>query len=388
MTDRVMEHVYLRGMGLACALGEDVQHCVTAMRDMRVPSTGLRLDGFGELMEFPYYRVPDAAQLFDSERHAQLLPAVVRAALHQSGLNAGEIRRLPMFIGSSCFSIGQSETLYAAALAKRPETALPMPLCGYQDIGETIRQTLGCAGESWTWNTACTASANALLGALRMIESGWYPHALVVGVELANRTTLTGFSGLQLVAEAVRPFDAERKGMVFGEGIGAAVLSAQPGSGNRIKLIGGANNCDTYSVTLANPDGDSIAALLSTTLARIGLKPEQIRGIKAHATASPGGDMAEAHGMRQVFNRLPPVTALKPFIGHTLGACGVNELVLFAAALQQGFLPAAPGFEIPDPALGVTPLTTPVSAPEGVYLLNHFGFGGNNTVLAVEKVAS
>ncbi|HEX5340288.1 MAG TPA: hypothetical protein VFX47_05360, partial [Gammaproteobacteria bacterium] len=61
--------------------------------------------------------------------------------------------------------------------------------------------------------------------------------------------------------------------------------------------------------------------------------------------------------------------------------------VLFATALQHGFLPAAPECETLDTTLGISPLTAPLPAPDGYYLLNQFGFGGNNTVLAVEKCA-
>ncbi|MGH8370098.1 MAG: hypothetical protein ACRESC_03865 [Gammaproteobacteria bacterium] len=179
----------------------------------------------------------------------------------------------------------------------------------------------------------------------------------------------------------------ERKGMVFGEGIGAVVLSTRAGTASRLRMVGGANNCDTYSVTTANPQGDSIATVLADTLKQIKVSAGQVCGIKAHATATPAGDIAEAMGMHRVFDKLPPVSVLKPFIGHTLGACCINELVLFGSALQNGFLPATPAFEHPDPALRVHPLTAPMAASDGHYLLNQFGFGGNNTVLAVETFA-
>ena len=138
-----------------------------------------------------------------------------------------------------------------------------MPLCGYQDIAVILQRTLGCKGDTYTYNTACTSSANALLAALRMIELGWYRHALVVGAELANRTTLAGFSGLQVVAETLQPFDAARKGLLMGEGIGAVVLSAETDSANRLRVIGGASNCDTWSVTTANTNGNSVAKVLN-----------------------------------------------------------------------------------------------------------------------------
>ncbi|MGA9852083.1 MAG: beta-ketoacyl synthase N-terminal-like domain-containing protein [Gammaproteobacteria bacterium] len=382
-----MNCAYIRGVGLICALGEDAESCVSAMQHGQVRPDALELDGFAEPLRMPYYRIPDRVDLFDPVRFEHLLPGVVHAAVTQADLTVAEIRTLPLFIGSSCFSIGLSESHYAAALAHRPHSAIPMPLCGYQDVAAITQWALGSTGDTYTWNTACTASANALLGALHMLELGWYKHALVIGAELANRTTLAGFSGLQLIAERLQPFDAARKGIVLGEGIGAVLLSADTGSANDLRLLGGANNCDTWSVTTANPDGKSVAAVLHQAFEQLHLEPKQVCGIKAHGTATSTGDTAEAEGMRQVFEKLPPVCALKPYLGHTLGACGISELVLFAGALQHGFLPATPGFDTPDSAFDVRPLRLPESAPQGHYLLNHFGFGGNNTVLALEKPA-
>jgi 3-oxoacyl-[acyl-carrier-protein] synthase-1 len=84
---------------------------------------------------------------------------------------------------------------------------------------------------------------------------------------------------------------------------------------------------------------------------------------------------------------VPPVCALKPYIGHTLGACGVTELALMGSALSAGFFPATTGFEAADPALMISPRGAAGPAPDGFYLLNYFGFGGHNTALLLEKRA-
>ncbi len=381
-----MGSAYIRGVGLSCALGLDAGGCVERLFIAPLAPPPLELGGFGELLRLPYYRMPDAAELFDPQRCEQLLPPVVQAAVRQAGLDAGERRRLPVFVGSSCFSVGLAESGYRAALARDAATAMPMPVCDYDYPARLAQRALGGEGETWAFNTACTASANALLAALRLLQSGRHRHALVLGVELANLTTLAGFSGLQLVADAARPFDAERRGIVLGEGIAAVVLSLDPGPG-ALRILGGASNCDTHSVTTANPDGRSVAAVLRAALDQARLAPEDISGIKGHGTGTGSGDQAEAAGLEQVFGRVPPLSALKGYLGHTLGACGIVELVLYAGALQRGLLPASPGFETPDPAFKLEPLRQQAAAPAGCYLLNHFGFGGNNTVLALEKPA-
>lgn len=379
-----MRDVYIRGMGLSCALGSDVDGSVAAMHGSVVAPVEVRLEQRAEQVWAPFYRIHDHVELTDAARFAKILSQVVRAAVEQAGLTDAEVPSVPVFAGSSCFSIGLSELEFESVLKYAPEQAMPMPMCGYQDIANLARQAAGCVGETFTYNTACTSSANALLSAARMLELGWYRHALVIGAELFNRTTLCGFAGLQLVADKMRPFDAKRNGIVLGEGIGAVLLSSQPGMADELRVVGGASNCDTSSVTTANPDGSSVAAALRTALRNAGMEPSAIRGIKAHGTATPSGDTAEARGLQQVFSQLPPVTVLKPYLGHTLGACGVIELILFGSALRRGFLPATQGFEIADPDLGVIPLTRPERAQAGAYLLNYFGFGGNNTVLVLE----
>jgi 3-oxoacyl-[acyl-carrier-protein] synthase-1 len=96
--------------------------------------------------------------------------------------------------------------------------------------------------------------------------------------------------------------------------------------------------------------------------------------------------------MLRVFQELPPVAALKPYIGHTLGGCGLNELLLFRAAAESGFLIATPGIacagEDGASDLGVKLNQTERDLPRGHYMLNYFGFGGNNTSLILSNLAA
>lgn len=378
--------VFLRGMGLSCALGEGTGACLAGLRAGGRPPAGLELAGFEEPLRLPYYSIPGTADLFDPTRAASLLPRVALEAVRAAGLTATEVGRMPIFIGTSAFSLRRSEIRPAIPTEER-DAALGLPLLAYEEITSTLRLALGNSGEVYGFNTACTSAANAVLSASRMLTLGWHPHALVVGVELASLPTLAGFSGLQLLADTMNPFDLNRRGIVLGEGIGAVVLSGEPPSGAGIRVVAGAANVDSYRVTTAHPDGRSIGALQETLFARAGVDRRRILGIKSHGTASPMNDTSEAAGIRRVFGQVPPVCALKPYIGHTLGACGVNELVLMASALGAGFFPGTPGFDSPDPELMITPAREHRAAPDGMYLLNYFGFGGHNTALLIEKRA-
>ena len=149
-------------------------------------------------------------------------------------------------------------------------------------------------------------------------------------------------------------------------------------------LLGGANLCDTHHMTSATPDGSAMRSVMEMALADAGLQPADVAVIKAHGTGSLDNDTAEAAAMRTLFgDDLPPFTGIKRYLGHTLGACGAVELAAFLGCLRAGFVPPTAGFAQPDSALRITPLTGFRSAPNGVAMLNFFGFGGNYASLLI-----
>jgi 3-oxoacyl-(acyl-carrier-protein) synthase len=123
---------------------------------------------------------------------------------------------------------------------------------------------------------------------------------------------------------------------------------------------------------------------MEMALADAGLQPADVAVIKAHGTGSLDNDTAEAAAVRTLFGApLPPFTAIKRYLGHTLGACGAVELAAFLGCLRAGFVPPAAGFRHPDPALQIQPLTEFRPAPTGAVMLNFFGFGGNYASLLI-----
>jgi 3-oxoacyl-[acyl-carrier-protein] synthase I len=369
-------------MGLSSALGVGVQACTTQLQRGPVQPTQWNIGSLGEAFTAPVYAIPDHQSLDDPLRAVGLIEHAVTEAVNEAGLHASQLREMPIFIGSSAYSLDRDAI---RANANSAFAAIGVrPVVAHQQITTILQRLLGSTQQSFAFQTACTSSANAIISAARMIELGWHTHALVLGVEIANMATVAGFGSLQLIATALKPFDRNRQGIVLGEGIGAVVLSAADKNQRGLFVSGGGTNIDTYRVTMSNPDGVVTATLADRVLRRAGVKAEDVVGIKAHGTGSPMNDSGEAAVINRVFASPPPVCALKSYLGHTLGACGVNELVLLGAALRSGMFPATPGFEEADPALNLTPTREPLAARDGHYLLNYFGFGGHNTVLLVE----
>lgn len=372
------------GAGITTHLGTGIAAQLAALQCAPLPPQPVSCD-IGTIHENVPYKLLADFPLEDIERRLDaVIDAVIGQALAAAGFSAGDCSEVSLFIGSSSFDISVSEYAYQQAQHVRGDS---IPLGGSSSFGnlaDTVRKRFGFRGADFSFNTACTSSANALWYASRLIHAGKIRYALVLGVEVINHITALGFHGLGLLTRSVmKPFDAERDGLVLGEAASALLLG--PGSAADFRLLGGANLCDTHSMSAANADGSSVAAVIGAALAEAGLPQTAITAIKAHGTASLLNDEAEAAGLLRIFSSagIPPVCALKPFIGHTLGACGLTELILFWQALANGFIPATAGIGADKSVLGISLNQHPQPAANGAYLLNYFGFGGNNTALLI-----
>jgi 3-oxoacyl-(acyl-carrier-protein) synthase len=233
-----------------------------------------------------------------------------------------------------------------------------------------------------TWSMACTSSAAALAAAGEHLRAGTCERAVVVGFDLLSSLTLHGFRGLMLLdPEPCRPFDARRAGLQLGEGAGALVVDAR-GEGP-FELLGADNVLDPSHLTASATDGSTAEQVIRGALRASGVQPDQVVSVKAHGTGTRDNDLAEGRGLARVFEGGLPFASLKGALGHTLGAAGALEVVLWLAALSEGFLPGSIGFSELDPEIGLEPLRQAIPAPRGVHLFDAFGFGGSCVALAV-----
>lgn len=141
------------------------------------------------------------------------------------------------------------------------------------------------------------------------------------------------------------------------------------------------------SLTSPQPDGEGVATAVDRALE--GGRNEAIGWIKAHGTGTQLGDAAEARGLAALLGpRLTrtPVTALKPLIGHCLGASAAVEMVAAILALQAGFVPPTLGTESVDPELPRLDLVTRRrrSAARTILCLSQ-SFGGRSAALFISR---
>jgi 3-oxoacyl-[acyl-carrier-protein] synthase I len=350
--------VYLAGMGLACALGNDLSASVAALARGGVPPTMVAVS---ENVQWPVYTLPpqDGSWIERLER-------IVRSVSAQAGDGAG--RSCPLFVASSSLDIGDME-----------HEAQDLRLGGdLQDFAGLVAGALDWQGPVFTISTACTSAINGVLASCDLIRSGEAEEVLVVGAELGNCFTVAGFGAMQLLSPAsAQPFGAGRNGLVLGEAVAALRLSSRPG---RWRIAGGSNVVDGR-----NPSGTEASAVIAMcheALAQSGLGARDIDLVKVQAAGSPVNDAIEAGALKQVFfDALPPLVSLKSLIGHTLGASGAAELALLVACIEAGAWPAV-GYAVDD-ELGIA-LSTQAPARLRNMLLNVVGFGGGHTSLVLQ----
>ncbi|MGO9122921.1 MAG: SDR family NAD(P)-dependent oxidoreductase [Desulfomonilaceae bacterium] len=271
----------------------------------------------------------------------------------------------------------------------------------------------GFQGPSFAVSAACSTGLVALFSACQMVRTGIIDAAVVGGAEepltplhfliFSALSALAGLSDVERLPEqSSRPFDAQRDGMVLGEGGGMIVIERESVAIKRgakvyahITGIGGSSNnfgmIDSSRVTQA------IAIRASFDDPSYG--PDEVDLVECHATGTMQGDLEEVLTLKEFFNpsNRTVLTSFKSQIGHTLGASAVNGLIRGVMAMNAGIFPPTLNYENPDPAInlesaGFSVISEPADwkFKDGLarrLQLNAFGFGGSNYILQLEKIS-
>jgi 3-oxoacyl-[acyl-carrier-protein] synthase II len=182
------------------------------------------------------------------------------------------------------------------------------------------------------------------------------------------------------------PFDADRDGLVIGEGAGTLVLEEYEhararGARMHAEIIGFGTNSDGRHVTQPSPE--HMAGAIRLALEDAGLAPADIPYINAHGTATSHGDVAESLATHEVFGERVAISSLKSYMGHTLGACGALEAWMSVEMMRAGWFAPTLNLRRVDPACAALDYLTGDgrNISTDVVMTNNFAFGGINTSL-------
>ncbi len=252
-------------------------------------------------------------------------------------------------------------------------------------------------GRIITTSSACTSGSQGIGYAYEAIKYGKQKLMVaggaeeLTGAEAAVFDTLFATSTKNETPELTpRPFDKDRDGLVVGEGAGTLILEelehAQArGAKIYAELIGYGCNSDGAHIT--QPEAETMAVAMKWALEDANLPASAIGYVNAHGTATDRGDVAETAATASVFGNAMPISSLKSYFGHTLGACGALEAWLSIEMMNRGWF--APTINLVNRDERCAELDYIVGDGRELqtdYVMsNNFAFGGINTSLIFKR---
>ena len=262
-----------------------------------------------------------------------------------------------------------------------------------QTCAANIGVIFGLTGRIITTNTACTSGSQAIGLAFETIQHGIQDVMLAGGAEEMNPANAAVFDTLFAASckndnpgKTPAAYDKNRDGLVIGEGAGTLVLEEYEHAKKRgakiiAEVAGFGTNADGAHIT--QPNRPTMAIAMKLALESSLLDEALIGYVNAHGTATDAGDVAESWATFDVFNRPVPISTLKNYIGHTLGACGAIEAWISINMMREKWFNPNINLEELDPRCAPLDYITGSGREiDASYIMsNNFAFGGINTSL-------
>lgn len=255
----------------------------------------------------------------------------------------------------------------------------------------------GINGRIIPTSSACTSGSMAIGYAYEAIKLGLQDAMAAGGAEELSPCDAGVFDTLYATSSkndapktTPSPFDADRDGLVIGEGAGTLVLeelehARARGAAIYGEIVGFATNSDATHIT--SPNMETITRCIKGSLDDAKLSPSDIGYISAHGTGTSKGDIAESNATERVFGGKTPISSLKGYFGHTLGACGAVEAINALMMMKEGWFCQTPNLRNPDPECGKLDyiMGEPRKIDTEFVQSNNFAFGGINTSLVIRR---
>ena len=247
-------------------------------------------------------------------------------------------------------------------------------------------------------STACTSGSMGIGYAYEAIKNGYQTVMIAGGAEEIHATEIAIFDTLYATSLkndtpklSPAPFDKNRDGLVIGEGAGTLILEEYEHAKKRgakiyAEIIGFGTNTDGTHIT--NPNRKTMKNALSLALKDAQISADKIGYVSAHGTGTIAGDIAETNATEDIFNRKVPISSIKSYTGHTLGACGAIEAIVAIEMMRRNWFHPTINLKEVDPECG----NLDYIKDEGreiktnIVMSNNFAFGGINTSLIFKKI--
>ena len=403
--------VVVTGMSGVTAFGNDWSAVEPKLRDCQnatqyMPSyeqyDGLNTKLAAPVTDFELPKHYKRKQVRGMGRVSKLATVATENALSQAGLIGNDVLtngQTGIAYGSST---GSTDAIGAFGVMLNDKTTKAITATTYVQMmphttAVNVGLFFGLKGRVIPTSSACTSGSQAIGYAYEAIKHGYQTVMVAGGAEELCPTESAVFDTLFATSlkndapkSTPRPYDTERDGLVIGEGAGTLVLeeyehAVARGAKIYAEIIGFASNCDAAHVT--QPQMETMQICMEMALQNAGISADQIDYVSAHGTATDRGDIAESNATANALGKVP-ISSLKSYFGHTLGACGAIEAWLSLEMMHGGWFNPTLNLENLDPQCGDLDYISGQGRELNVeYLMsNNFAFGGTNTSLIFKKI--
>ncbi|MCG7516824.1 beta-ketoacyl-ACP synthase [Vibrio sp. MMH1-50] len=403
--------VVVTGMSGVTAFGNDWSAVEPKLRDCQnatqyMPSyeqyDGLNTKLAAPVTDFELPKHYKRKQVRGMGRVSKLATVATENALSQAGLIGNDVLtngQTGIAYGSST---GSTDAIGAFGVMLNDKTTKAITATTYVQMmphttAVNVGLFFGLKGRVIPTSSACTSGSQAIGYAYEAIKHGYQTVMVAGGAEELCPTESAVFDTLFATSlkndapkSTPRPYDTERDGLVIGEGAGTLVLeeyehAVARGAEIYAEIIGFASNCDAAHVT--QPQMETMQICMEMALQNAGISADQIDYVSAHGTATDRGDIAESNATANALGKVP-ISSLKSYFGHTLGACGAIEAWLSLEMMHGGWFNPTLNLENLDPQCGDLDYISGQGRELNVeYLMsNNFAFGGINTSLIFKKI--
>ena len=407
-----MKRVVVTGMALASPLGCSVDEAFLRLQKYE---NCVEYDPALEEYENLNSKLCTKVQGFETPEHftrkvlrtmgrvSVLSVATAEQALEQAGLLNDEIisnGQTGVSYGSSSGSLDSIIDFYSMEIEKKLRSVNSGSYIKMMPQTTTVNISLyfKTKGRVVPTSTACTSGSMGIGYAYEAIKNGYQTVMIAGGAEELHPSQIAIFDTLYATSlknkepqTTPRPFDKNRDGLVIGEGAGTLVLEEYEHAKKRgakiyAEVIGFGTSTDGSHIT--NPNYHTMGAALELALKDAKISPDDIGYVNAHGTATLTGDVAESLATQEVFSREVPISTIKSYTGHTLGACGAIEAILSIEMMNNGWFCPNLNLETVDEKCGKLDYIKNQGREinTNIVMSNNFAFGGINTSLIFKKI--
>jgi 3-oxoacyl-[acyl-carrier-protein] synthase II len=404
--------VVITGMSGVTSLGNDWetihQNMIAKKTGIRVMETWKEIDGLHSYLGAPVldFEVPKhykRKQIRAMGRVARMSTVATEAALKDAGLldqkNILTDGRTGIAYGSCSGSSAPMADLAAimteSSISKVTATTYVKAMSHTCAVNNAL--FFGLSGRVIPTSSACTSGSQAIGYAYEAIKHGYQDVMLAGGAEELCPSQCAIFDTLYATSQqndapetTPRPFDKSRDGLVIGEGACTLILEEQAHAEARgahiyAEIVGFGTNCDAKHIT--QPTASTMKIALEYAMKEAGLEADDIGYVCAHGTATERGDIGETLATAMILGEGKPMSSLKSYFGHTLGACGAIEAWLSIMMMnEQTFVPTVNLNDIDPECAKMDYIKDQDRHIVCDYIMsNNFAFGGINTSLIFKR---